>query len=355
MTNKRILICPLDWGLGHATRCIPIIRLLMMKKAEVIIASDGRALQLLKREFPTLEFIQFKGYEINYPDSGSMVWKMLFSIPKILRGIRKEHTYLKRIIKYKNIDIVISDNRFGLWNKDIKTIFITHQLIIKSPFAENILHKINLYYVNKYNECWIPDVEDEPNLSGDLSHKYSLPKNAFFIGALSRFDKNIEDNKSEYKHTVLGILSGPEPQRSILEKLITEQLITNNISALIVCGKTEEIYSERMIGKVKIVPYINSSEIKEAIIQSKIIVARSGYSTIMDLSALCKNAIFIPTPGQTEQEYLAKTLQKKGIANYQTQKEFDIKKALSESEKYSGFKPTGINNILEKRIDQLLK
>jgi uncharacterized protein (TIGR00661 family) len=198
-------------------------------------------------------------------------------------------------------------------------------------------------------------VEDEPNLSGDLSHKYSLPKNAFFIGALSRFDKNIGENKSESQNDVLAIISGPEPQRSILEKLITEQLVANNISALIVCGKTEEIYSERLIGKVKIVPYLNSPEMQEATIQSKIIIARSGYSTIMDLSVLGKKAVFIPTPGQTEQEYLAKTLQEKGIAYYQSQKEFDIKIALDESEKYSGFEPNGINNALEKRIDLLLK
>jgi uncharacterized protein (TIGR00661 family) len=198
-------------------------------------------------------------------------------------------------------------------------------------------------------------VEDEPNLSGDLSHKYSLPKNVIFIGALSRFDKTLEDNKSGYKYNVLAIISGPEPQRSILEKLITEQLVTHNISALIVCGKTEEIYSERIIGKVKIVPFLNSSEMQETIIHSEIIVARSGYSTIMDLSVLGKRAVFIPTPGQTEQEYLAKTLQKKGIACYQTQKEFDITTALIESEKYSGFNPNGINNALEKRIDLLLK
>src|ERR1019366_5512486 len=182
LSHKRILICLLNWGLGHATRCIPIIRLLRKKNAEIIIAADGRSLELLKQEFPDLEFIRLQGYDINYPTGDSMILKMFFSIPKIVNGIYKEHQILKKIIKEKKIDIVISDNRFGLWNKKIKSIFITHQLMIKTLFAEKLLHRINLYFIKKYDECWVPDVECASNLSGDLSHKYSLIKNTFFVG-----------------------------------------------------------------------------------------------------------------------------------------------------------------------------
>ena len=185
--QKRILICPLDWGLGHATRCIPIIRLLLAKNAEIIVAADAGPLALLKQEFPQLTFIQLKGYNIQYPKSGSMKVKMLLSIPKIVNGIKEEHEALDKIIDKHKIDIVISDNRYGCWSKKIKSIFITHQLMIKAPFGENVLHKKVLKYIDNYDECWVPDVADSVNLSGDLTHKYTIPKNTFFVGALSRF------------------------------------------------------------------------------------------------------------------------------------------------------------------------
>lgn len=361
--QKRILICPLDWGLGHATRCIPIIRLLLKKNAEVIIAADGRPLELLKQEFPQLEFISLKGYDINYSANGSMAAKMVFSIPKIYRGIKKEHEALKKIIQKKKIDIVISDNRFGLWSKDVKSIFITHQLMIKAPFAEKLLHRKNLNYITQFDECWVPDAEGNANLSGDLSHKYPLHERTFFIGALSRFYSNKKDfstppeshrDEMTTNYDLMAIISGPEPQRSIFEEIITAQIKQLKIKALIVCGKTEKEESTEINADIKIVSHLKSDEMQSAILNSKIILARSGYSTIMDLSVLGKKAIFIPTPGQTEQEYLAKELMKKGIAFSERQKEFDLQKALTESENYKGFEEIGNSDELEKRIDVLL-
>ncbi|MBA3704822.1 MAG: glycosyltransferase, partial [Bacteroidetes bacterium] len=324
-SKKRILICPLDWGLGHATRCIPIIRLLLQKNAEVIIAAEGRPMELLKKEFPDLGFICLKGYGINYPDKGSMVLKMLFSIPKIFFGIYKEHIAIKKIIQEKNIDIIISDNRFGLWDKKIKSVFITHQIMIKAPVGEALLRRINLYFINKYDECWVPDFAGENNLSGDLSHKYSLPENTFFIGAISRFNviaspafssracgKTISPFNDK-KYDIMTIISGPEPQRSIFEKLILEQLKQSNLKALVILGKTELEQKNETFGNIEIVSYLKAEEMQNAILDTKIIIARSGYSTIMDLATLGKKAIFIPTPGQTEQEYLAEYLMKKNI------------------------------------------
>jgi uncharacterized protein (TIGR00661 family) len=367
--QKRILICPLDWGLGHATRCIPIIRMLLKKNATVIIAADGRPLALLKQEFPQLEFISLKGYDINYSANGSMVAKMVFSIPKIYRGIKKEHEALKKIIEEKKIDVVISDNRFGLWNKEVKSVFITHQLMIKSPFAEKLLHKKNLNYINQFDECWVPDADGKNNLSGDLAHKYELPKNTFFTGALSRFehsnlthstksmlseDEVLRVTASSNEYDIMAIISGPEPQRSIFEELVIEQLRKLKLKALVVCGKTELEQKFETIENMTIVSHLKSDEMQEAILKSKIILARSGYSTIMDLSTLGKKVIFIPTPGQTEQEYLAKELMNKKIAFTQTQKEFNLASALQESENYNSFEKLEKNGELERRIDLLL-
>ncbi len=366
---KRILICPLDWGLGHATRCIPVIRILLQKGAEVIIAVDNRPFDLFKKEFPALEFIRFKGYNIHYPDSGSMMFKMLFSIPEILKGIKAEHRTLEKIIAEKKINAVISDNRFGCWNKNIKSIFITHQLMIKSPVAEKLLHRINLSYIKNYDECWVPDTAGENNLSGDLSHKYPLPKNTFFIGALSRFpviareerpkqSLNLTDLKQNETgnniYDVTAIISGPEPQRSIFEKKITEQLLKTNLKALVVCGITEGEIKKESKNNIEFISHLATNEMQEAILNSKIIIARSGYSTIMDLATLGKKAIFVPTPGQTEQEYLAENLMQKNIAYYSSQKEFNLEKALKASEKFTGFKSVEVTGELERRIDSLL-
>lgn len=347
-TPKRILICPLDWGLGHATRCIPIIRLLIKKNAEVIIAADGRPFELLKQEFPELEFIRFKGYDIHYPDKGSMALQMLFSIPKILKGIKREHEQLDKIIDEYKIDCVISDNRYGCWNNKVKSVFITHQLMIKSAVAEKVLHKIVLFYIKNYNECWVPDFEGANNLSGDLAHEYPLPPDTFYVGALSRFKKT---KISIFEQDVMAIISGPEPQRSVFEKRMLEQLTKANLKALLVEGKTEVEQKIETKGNVKIVSHLRSAEMQEAILSSKIIIARSGYSTIMDLAVLGKKVILIPTPGQTEQEYLAELLMQKNSAYSQTQRNFDLEKALKESENYNGFDTVETNNDLEKRID----
>ena len=350
--QKRILICPLDWGLGHATRCIPIIRLLIQKNAEVIIAADGRPFELLQQEFPTIEIIRLKGYNIHYPKDGSMIWKMLLSIPKILKGIKTEHHALKRIIEEKKIDVVISDNRFGLWSKQVKSVFITHQLMIKSPFAEKLLHRINLHYIKKYDECWIPDAKESTNLSGDLSHKYELPNNTFFIGPLSRFEKSTSVNP---QYDLMVIVSGPEPQRTIFESMISEQASKSKLKVLIVCGTPEENKTEEK-GTVKMVSHLHTDEMQQAILNSNLIIARSGYSTIMDLAVLGKKAIFIPTPGQTEQEYLAEMLVQKKIAYYQKQSEFNLESALIESENYTGFYPlNGSKYNLESFVENILK
>lgn len=352
LSQKRILVSPLDWGLGHATRCIPIIRLLLKNNAKVVIAGDGNALELLKIEFPQLQFIFLKGYNIFYSNKGNMIFKMLFSVPKILARIVIEHQTLKKIITENNIDIVISDNRYGLWNRQIKCVFITHQLMIKTPFAEKLLHRIVLFFVNKFDECWIPDVEGENNLSGDLAHKYPLPKNTFFIGTLSRF--NVDEKIYPAEYDVMVIVSGVEPQRSVFEKLVIEELQQTSLKAIVVCGKPQLMREEKIINNVKIVSHLNTGEMRQVILQSKIIVARSGYSTIMDLAVLGKKAIFIATPGQTEQEYLAERFKNNKTAFSQTQSTFNLQTAMSEAINYRGFEKIKKEGLLEKRINYFM-
>ena len=358
-TNPNILVCPLNWGIGHATRCVPVIRELLEQGANVILGTSGRSQAFLLEEFPDLDQVNFPDYDVTYASSGKhMIFKMLSVSPSLFKSIRKEHKSLKKIIKLYNIHGVISDNRYGLYSKKIPTVFITHQVFIKTPwrlkFIEPVLFQLNKHYINKYDECWVPDFQGKPNLSGDLSHKKPLPTNYHFIGPLSRFLKESATSKSSEKYDLLVLLSGPEPQRTILENNILTQLESLDINAAMVCGKPEIKPQQSSKGKKEILPHLNSNSLQQLILQSKVIISRSGYSTIMDLVSLGKKAVFIPTPGQTEQEYLGRYFMEKGIYLSCAQEKFDLKQALDQSGDYSGTHIPNDRSVLKDRISQFL-
>ncbi len=360
-SKKNILVCPLNWGIGHATRCIPIINKLLEYNQNIIIAADERPLALLKKEFPDLQFIVFPGYNVLYPRKGSMVFKILEYSLRILKDIYIEHKKLKAIIKKHNIDIVISDNRYGLWNNDVFSVFMTHQLMIKCPeiikFAEPVLNIIIKNFIKKYDECWIPDYQGDINLSGDLSHKYKLPSNTYYIGPLSRFflKTNKIDKTVKINYDVLFMISGPEPQRTIFEKIIFAQLKNSNIKAIVVRGITEKRKEYNLNDNIKVFSHLKSDEMKKNIQQSGIVICRSGYSSVMDLVALGKKAVFVPTPGQTEQKYLAEYLFNKNLYYFINQKKFNLKNAIKQCIDFSGFPIEYDFSLLENRISLLLK
>lgn len=307
--NKRILVAPLDWGIGHATRCVPIIKALLSNQNEVIIASSGEGLAFLQREFPKQNIFEWKSYNIRYSSSKTQIWAILLQSPKILWNIYKEHQMLKKIIKKKHIEIVISDNRFGLWNSSIECIYISHQIMIKMPprltILEPLFYSLHKKIIEKFNQCWIPDLKGEDNLSGDLSHKYPIPQNATFIGFLSRFEKTEYSKISPFLNLVL--ISGPEPQRTIFENEMIEKFKGSCQPTIIISGKPTNQNSQRR-GNITIKSHIESEELAFLLQTTPNIFCRSGYSTLMDLRILERNATLFPTPGQTEQEYLAKII-----------------------------------------------
>lgn len=317
--KKTILVTPLNWGLGHATRCIPIIRALTRKNYTVIIASDGDALCLLQKEFPNLTSLSLPGYDITYAKKGKLFrLKLISQLPHILQTIKKEHRAIREIVKKHDIDGIISDNRLGAYCKDIPTVFLTHQLRVFSGNTSWITTKIHQKFILKFDECWVPDREGVHNLSGKLGHPEKSTLNVKYIGTLSRFHRR---NLSQ-TYDVLILLSGPEPQRTLLEAQLCRALPQYKGEVLFVRGVVEkEVKTERK-GSVTFVNYLTSDALESAINQSKIVVSRSGYTTIMDLAQLGKKAFFIPTPGQYEQEYLAKYLDKKGMTPYASQDKF---------------------------------
>ncbi|MEY2828631.1 MAG: hypothetical protein RIQ33_489 [Bacteroidota bacterium] len=332
--HKKVLVAPLDWGLGHATRCIPIIYELLQNKNEVWIAADGAIEVLLKSEFPQLKFIKLFNYNIQYSTNGNWLWvKMLQQSKHLLKCIKNENIWLNKFISSEKIDIVISDNRYGLYHPSVHSVFITHQLklSIDKPFGffEHLTKYIFEKYIKQFDECWIPDYADaNNNLSGKLSHSNSALKNLKFIEPLSRF-KNFVPQKSNVESDILILISGPEPQRTIWEQKIINQLFEvklNHQKVIIVGG----IFNDNSIQKqlpnnVEYHSSIAATELYYYLAGAKKIICRSGYSTVMDLEALNKKVIFIPTPGQTEQEYLARWLHKKGFGIFISQKNFQLK------------------------------
>ena len=354
-----ILICPLDWGLGHASRDIPIIREFINRGHKVIVAGSKSTLELLKKEFPNIENEPFSGLKINYPKKGSMTLHLLKILPKMFFSIKKEHCRLKKIIKKYNVNLVISDNRFGLWSKSTYSVFITHQVMIKMPkglqFAEYFMHRINRFFIYKYNRCWIPDNENMPYIAGDLSHKYSLNGKTSFVGLLSRFDTKNEINKNitEEKFEIIAIVSGPEPQRSIFESLLLNQMQQLTCKCLIVKGKPTEVQEKNEINNVVVISHLNTEQMRTAIKNSTYIISRSGYTTIMDLISLKRSAILVPTPGQTEQEYLAEYYSIRKMFVEIKQEDFNLKDAISKLSVYSNFNLNPEENLLSKEIDRI--
>jgi len=451
-----VLICPLDWGLGHATRCIPIIRELINHNANVMIAADGSSSELLQKEFPGLRHLCLHGYRIKFSKYLPVGVRLAIDVPRILLRIIKEHILLAQLIKDHDIDMVISDNRYGLWSKKAYSIFITHQPNIIPPslleFSAPLLRQVTRFFISKYNECWIPDSESVDNLSGKLSHGYPLPSNVRFIGLLSRFDKEADallkrtvmdsapqkdrtdktsalqeegtgkafdplsdeavtesdtkikgtsttsasikevkekesafvsdeavtesdtkiietsttsasmkeerakesafltnesvtasDTKTEEtqrtqaaiavvpakRYDIVAIISGPEPHRSIFENKLIHELQEYPVKSLLLRGITGIGQNKRTIKYLTIVDHLTADELSAVLMTGPVVICRAGYSTLMDLAFTGNRLICIPTPGQTEQEYMALCGAEKNRLVYAKQKDFSINQCIN--------------------------
>ncbi len=333
---KRILVTPLNWGLGHVARCIPIIRALDEMGVEVMLASDGVALHLLKAECPQMPAFELPSYKIRY-ESSNMVRNIAWQLPRITYAIRAEQRATERLVSEYDIDGIISDNRYGCFSKRARCAFITHQLHLQVPntLLEWAANQVLRRALAKFDDIWVPDVAGTPNLSGKLSHgPEPVSSNTRYIGPLTRLEKF--DSSPEYDVAV--VLSGPEPQRSILEQRLLEQAMTLPRKFIFVRGKTQSREQYFVSENVEVVSYLTSRGLNEVLMASKVIVCRSGYSSIMDLAALSKKALLIPTPGQTEQEYLARYLSEQHLFLSQSQDALDLETGLNGLSKTSGFR-----------------
>ncbi|MDR6845423.1 glycosyltransferase family protein [Flavobacterium granuli] len=330
--NKTILITPLNWGLGHATRCIPIIKALQENNFTPIIASDGIALELLRKEFPYLKTLELPSYQIEYAKNGkNFKWKLIKSLPKMIEAIREEKRIVKKWIQKYKINGIISDNRLGVISHKIPSVFITHQLNVMTGNTTWITSKLHQNIIKKYNACWVPDVNGKLNLTGKLGHLESNSLNLRYLGPLSRMHKMA----LPIQYDLMIILSGPEPQRGLLEAHLTEEVKRFDGKVVFVKGIIEAEQKKEQIGNVTYYNFMKTRQLEQTFNESEKVLCRSGYTTIMDLVKLNKKAFFIPTPGQYEQIYLAEKLQKEGLVPYATQDSFRIEN-LSQIEQFKG-------------------
>lgn len=324
----KVLIAPLNWGLGHATRCAALVRQYMNEGHEVVVGGDGASLTWLKRYFPTLRYVELAPLELTYGKGKSQVWAMLRALPKLIRWSWEDAARLNQILSLEPFDLIISDNRFGLYTSRVRCVYMTHQLWIRLPrfwrWLEPLAARLHARIYNKFNEVWVPDYE-EKGLSGILGHpqfvqrKPELRAKVRYIGPLSRFGtyqlrsaqttmaSANNNGVSQHHYPVVALLSGLEPQRTLLEQQIMSDYADRAEQVLIVRGLVQEPFTTLQRSSITLVPWLGDAELVSALQGADKIICRSGYSTIMDLEklGLLAKAEFIPTPGQPEQEYLA--------------------------------------------------
>jgi hypothetical protein len=352
---KRVLITPLDWGLGHASRCVPVGRELQRQGCDILFAGSGDSLKLIRKEFAGTPCFELPGYHPRYPSRSPMIVAMARQLPRFMHVIAEEHQAVEKIIIREGVDRVISDNRYGCWSETIPTAFMTHQRSVLMPRGFGLLRPVVRALmdrmIRRFNVCWIPDLAGQDSLAPQLINVDASASRIAteYVGWLSRFSPSPVTGRNV---DVLAILSGPEPQRTLFENKIVPQLLASGLKFRIVRGLPDagSPYADR-----RIVDFLSAAELAEEIGSADIVIARSGYSTVMDMQAMGKKALFVPTPGQTEQEYLARMLTKKGIAFHMRQDAFDLAAALAQSGKFSGFYPAAGNALLADAVSRFIR
>ena len=324
-------MAPLDWGLGHVTRCIPIIHQLINQENRVLVATDPRGAVLIKESFPAITILPLNGYGITYARNRPVfLLHLLRQFFRSRRCMNQEHQLLKSWVSLHKPDLIISDNRPGFFHTAVPSVYITHQLYIRTGFSllDRLAQTIHYRYIQSFNACWVPDLPHQNGWAGRLSHPKKMPSvPVTYIGPLSRF-KPLSSTK---KYRIAFVLSGPEPQRSILEETILQQLPLFRDPVLLVRGLPDnnKPLSDAPPPNLTVFNHLQAPDLNQAMADAEILVLRSGYSSIMDLAAMHRTAILIPTPGQTEQEYLAEYLSREKGFLMLEQKTFSIQAVLA--------------------------
>lgn len=328
---KHILIVPLDWGLGHTTRCIPLIQYLLQQGHGVTVAGNALQHKILNAACPGIIMLLLPGYEVKYSRSRKgFLWSILRQLPRLLRTVRREHQWLLNVTATQQVDGIISDNRYGLHHPELPAAIMTHQLEVRTGmgnFFDRLLRPLHYRYLQRFGQCWVVDVAGTPNLAGSLSHPPVLPAQTRYIGWLSHLQQPQAGPAGDY---LLVVLSGPEPQRTILaDRLWRQALLHQQQQIVFVEGNAAAGEREQQAAHIQWHAHLPGAALQPLLAGASMVICRSGYSTLMDLVLLGKKAILIPTPGQTEQEYLGRYLCDQGIFYSADQEGFRLEAALA--------------------------
>lgn len=367
MKKTTILICPLNWGLGHASRMVPVIDEFLKQNCRVVVATSGKPLQFLKGELgDKVEYMVFFGANIKYPKGEFMFMKLFLQLPKLLFSIYREYLWINKQAEIIKPDIIVSDNRYGARSSRVTSIFVTHQLQIQLPaglrWMSVWVNMINHWFVKSFDVCWVPDIATGQGLSGVLSHGTNL-HGVRFTGPLSRFHNwgSHPPPKDFFllpPKFLLVILSGPEPQRTLLENLLEEQLHAQNVvwfrGLPDAAGPKNRAFFQK--GNHYWFDHAHTSLMAHCINKSELVICRSGYSSVMDLCVFAKKALFIPTPGQTEQEYLAKLLsEQKYVASLEQKNIVNLSEKITFAKSLKGLPLHNSKSTLSLQVSETLK
>jgi UDP:flavonoid glycosyltransferase YjiC (YdhE family) len=338
---KHILVSPLSWGLGHATRDLPIIRHFLARGHHVTVAAEGRALALLAQEAPQCDFVELKDYPQPYSASRYFVPKFLAMAPTMLRGIAREKTRVERLLGDRPFDLILSDNRFNVRSPDIPSFVISHQLRFMTPphahRFELVTEYFNYRYLRPFDRIIVPDTADpEANLAGRLAHDLRwLPATGkvYYAGILSSTQRMDVPQDVD----IFFSISGPEVQRVLLEKIVLDQVGRLKEDRIVITlGKPEARQVYQLSDRVAVHSFLDRAGQQEMMNRAKFVVCRSGYTTVMELAELGRKALLTPTPGQTEQEYLSRYYEQRGYFHSVSQYELDFVRDIEKARRMTG-------------------
>jgi uncharacterized protein (TIGR00661 family) len=342
-----------SWGLGHATRSLPLIRKLISEDHNLTIITSGRTLKLLQREIKDdAQYMDVPDYPILISEDAKRVMvKSLVYWPSFIRRMQVGLAILTKLLQRKNYDMILSDGRYDMYNKKIPSFFISHQMRIMNPlrikFLETASELFNHFFFKRFYGVLVPDYRQD-DLSGDLSHNLKLldENRLHYVGILSDFKRRKTKKDIDY----LVSLSGPELQRKILEKKLLSQLEGLKGKIVVTLGKAEATH-QKSDDNIRVYSYLSKEKREEILNRTKLVISRSGYSTIMDLAVINTKALMIPTPGQIEQQYLAEYNTVKEKIYSVNQSSIDLKRDIELAKKTKGLK---MHCSAEKTIENIM-
>lgn len=328
-----------SWGLGHATRSLPVLRRLLSENNNLTVISNGRSLEVLKKELgEQATYVDIPDYPMLLSENTrQFLAKSMVYWPVFIKRIEDGLAQLQKILDKKHYDCIISDARYDMYSKKIPSFFISHQMRIMNPLQikmfEHAMERFNMFFFKRYRGVMVPDYK-ENSLSGDLSHNLKrIDEDAIhYVGVLSDFTRRPMKKDIDF----LISISGPEPQRSILEEKLASQTEELKGNVVMTLGKAEK-YSITKKKHLTTYSFVTKELREELLNKSKLVVSRSGYSTLMDVAVVGTKALFIPTPGQIEQEYLSRYHNNLGTFHSVTQDTVDLKNDVREAKEKTGF------------------